>query len=146
MTKHEQLERLRLRLKRLNNKIRQCKTAARQGFKSSEKTLGSGAVSSFRSAQKNQRLADDYKCRARHTHLAANYVLGHPLSQVERVSHSWPRVDYVLRNFKEVGIPVTDELVDGVTNWFQEHLLQLEKSAKQLQFETEELVATCDAL
>lgn len=142
MTKREQLERLRLRLKRLNKKIRECKTAARQGFKSSEGALGHDAVSSFRSAQKSQRLADDYKCRARHTHLAANYVLGHPLSLVERVSHSWPRVDYVIRNFKEVGIPVTDELVDGVTNWFQEHLNQLDKSTAQMQFETEELIAT----
>lgn len=140
MTKQEQLERLRLRLKRLNNKIRVQKQVARQGFKSSEVAAGSQAVSTFRQAQKAQRLADDYKCRARHTHLAANYVLGHPLSLVERVSHSWPRVDYVLRNFEEVGIPVTQELVDGVTNWFQEHLNQLEKSELRLQFEGEEMI------
>lgn len=146
MTKHEQLERLRLRLKRLNNKIRIEKEVVRAGFRQTNYCYGPIAVSSFKTAQKAQKNVDNYKCRARHVHLAMNYVLGHTLSQVERISHSSPRVSWVLKNFEEVGIPVTDELVDGVVNWFEEHLNQLDKSAKQLQFETEELVATRAAL
>lgn len=139
MTKYEQLERLRKRLARLNQKIRTEKEVVRRGFRLSGYRHGDAAVSSFKTAQKAQRNVDNYKCRARHVHLAMNYISGNPLAAVERTAKTWPNVEWVLKNFKEVGIPVTEELEAGVNNWFAEHIAQ---STKQKQFETEELLHT----
>lgn len=129
--KKEKLSLIRLELKKLNREVQVCKKNCREGFSQFSNLRGESALNVFKKAQKEQSRWSDYKCRARHTHLAFAFVKGVPYLDVEKTAYDFPNVSYLVKSLKSAGVQCNNDTAEKLRNWIYEEMIEAQNTLQE---------------